>query len=162
MNKSKLNKKNVMLFSIILLFILCIGCVSAKDNIDNNNTNEVLNTPLDGEHRTNEGVLTAESTNDIGGNNNTLKANENSDILKDEQTGSFTDLNTLIKSNPQGEDLILDRDYIYNASSDSPIILSKPITIDGAGYSLICDNTITDVIFSLTGNNRDCPELANL
>ena len=96
MNKSKLNKK-VMLFSIILVFVICLGCASASENIDDNNTDEVLTTPTE-DVGTDDMVLTAQ---DDTGSNNTLKANDEN-TLGDAETGTFKDLNTLVKGTDIG------------------------------------------------------------
>ena len=109
MNKSKLNKK-VMLFSILLVFVICLGCASASENIDDNNTDEVLTTPTE-DVGTDDTVLAAENM----GSNNTVKATGGDELLgEDSGTGSFSDLNLLIKSTEAGGTLTLDRNFNYN------------------------------------------------
>ena len=131
MNKSKLNKK-VMLFSIILVFVMCLGCASASENIDDNSTDEVLTTPTE-DVGTDDQVLTAEDTN------NSLGSNEDNNVLRAD-TATFKDLYSLIRSTEVNTTLELDRHYVYNSASDANYIsgleINKNITVDGAGYCI--------------------------
>lgn len=50
--------------------------------------------------------------------------------------GSFEDLLFKINNTPEGEILILDKDYEYINGTNKGILISKSITIDGAGHTL--------------------------
>ena len=88
-------------------------------------------------------------------NAGTLSQNNNENPLSSEDTnGTFTDLNLLIKSLRDGDTLILDKNYVYNSTSDSSLnngfTISKSITIDGNGiYSI----TGTNKIFTINSKN---------
>ena len=50
--------------------------------------------------------------------------------------GDFDDLSEEISLTPEGGVLVLDRDYEFINGSIKGILISKPITIDGAGHTL--------------------------
>ena len=139
MNKTKINKK-VMLFSILLLFLLCISCVSANDSIDDNSTDEVLNSPME-DVGTDDEVLTTDTSDSIGSSatNDTLSSADDTNVLKyTDDVGTFTDLRNEISSVDEGQTLLLTQDYVYNSSVDIAKggEYSKEITIDGQGHIL--------------------------
>ena len=83
------------------------------------------------------------------------KSNGN-DVVSDSNTaGTFTDLNTLISNTSAKGILKLTQDYTYNATSDSSyqkgIVINKPITIDGQGFTISGNNQAG--IFNITANN---------
>jgi hypothetical protein len=70
---------------------------------------------------------------------------ENNDIH------SFDELSDLINNTPENETLTLDNDYTYINGSNKGIVISKPITIDGAGHTL--DGNKSSRIFNITASN---------
>ena len=131
MNKSKLNKK-VMLFSIILVFVMCLGCASASENIDDNSTDEVLTTPTE-DVGTDDVVLAAEDTD------SNLGSDDANDILN-ANIGTFTELNATI-NNPNSNGIIkLTKDYAYDSTTDAAFLnginINNSISINGLGHSI--------------------------
>ena len=67
--------------------------------------------------------------------------------------GTFTDLNTLISNAAAGSTITLDRNYVYNPSTDSGyvngITIAKNLNINGNGYTIDGKNTAR--IFILEG-----------
>ena len=136
MNKSKLNKK-VMLFSIILVFVMCLGCESASENIDDNSTDEVLTTPTE-DVRTDNQVLTAEDTNSNLGSDNA------NDILTD-SVGTFTELNATIYDSTNKGVVKLTKNYAFTPGTDDAfqtgiVLNSSVISINGLGYTISGSN----------------------
>ena len=76
-------------------------------------------------------------------NNTTQKSNRGTELLGDSSTGSLSDLRQNISD--AGSTLNLTKNYVYNSSTDSSvptagIELSKPIIIDGNGYTIDANN----------------------
>ena len=65
--------------------------------------------------------------------------------------GDFDDLSEEINSIPEGGVLVLDRDYEFINGSIKGIVISKSITIDGAGHTL--DGKKLSRIFNVTADN---------
>lgn len=66
----------------------------------------------------------------------------------------YWDMNLLaqkINETPEGGVLVLDRNYIYVNGSNKGILISKPITIDGAGHTL--DGNRLSRIFNITSDD---------
>ena len=64
---------------------------------------------------------------------------------------SFDDLSLLINCTPEGGILVLDDDYRFISGSNKGIVISKAITIDGAGH--ILDGNRSSRIFNITADN---------
>lgn len=73
------------------------------------------------------------------------------DILDNNLTDDFIELAQRIIDTPEGETLVLDKDYSYIAGLSKGILISKPITIDGAGHTLDGKNLAR--IFNITSDN---------
>ena len=80
-------KNELIVICFILFILISISAVSAENN--------------------NTAIIT---TNNADDGNLTIK---NEEILADENTGSFTDLNTTINGD-SSKNIILDKDYIYS------------------------------------------------
>ena len=65
--------------------------------------------------------------------------------------GFFDELSLKINNTPEGGILVLDKDYRYLNGSNKGIIISKPITIDGAGHTL--DGCELSRMFNVTSDN---------
>lgn len=124
-----LNKKvKSLLFIFLILF--CIAAVNAE-SIDDNIDIESMNT------------VNIESGTDLA-------------VIDEETTvastaGNFSDLNNTINKETKNN-ITLDKDYIYNSSTDSEfkngIVINRTITIDGAGH--IIDGNYSVRIFNVT------------
>ena len=64
---------------------------------------------------------------------------------------TFDDLSLLINNTPEGGILVLDDDYKFAGGSNKGIVISKAITIDGAGH--IIDGNKSSRIFNVTADN---------
>ena len=149
-------KSKIIIFCLILCLIFSITGVSASDV--NTTDNQVLSATPDidtlsasvNTEQNNDTQSVSENNllsagNDDSGSNNLLGA--------EEETGSFTDLDKLIKLS-QGE-LYLDQDYMYDSGTDSAyangLTIAKSIIIDGNGHS-ISGNAITQLLNIQTDN----------
>ena len=65
--------------------------------------------------------------------------------------GDFDDLAEEIYFTPEGGVLVLDRDYVFINGTNKGIVISKSITIDGAGHTL--DGNKLSRIFNITAGN---------
>ncbi len=84
--------------------------------------------------------------------NATFKNNKiNADILDNNFTDDFLELAQKIRDTPEGGVLVLDKDYSYIAGSNNGILISKAITIDGAGHTL--DAKLLSRVFNITADN---------
>ena len=54
----------------------------------------------------------------------------------DNGSGSFEELSGLVSDAPDNATLVLEKDYEYVNGSNKGVLVSKPITIDGAGHTL--------------------------
>ena len=78
--------------------------------------------------------------------------NETSDVANDTiSTASFEDLAIKVSETPENQTLTLDCDYEYQNGSIKGIVISKPMTIDGAGHTL--DGKKTSRMFNVTADN---------
>lgn len=64
---------------------------------------------------------------------------------------TFADLELLVNNTPEGGILVLDDDYKFVNGSNKGILISKPITIDGAGHTL--DGNKLSRMFNVTADN---------
>ena len=135
-------KSKIIIFCLILCLIFSITGVSASDV--NTTDNQVLSATPD--------IDTLSASVNTEQNNNTQSVSENNILSAgnddsgsnnllgaDEETGSFTDLDKLIKLS--SETLTLTQNYKYNPDTDSNyqstgIVLSKSIIINGNGFSI--------------------------
>ncbi len=87
-------------------------------------------------------------------------ANEISQDIREDKpisnvsNGSFADLSKEINNTPEGDVLVLSKDYKYSNtdnSSNKGIIISKAITIDGSGHTIY--GCLLSRIFNITANN---------
>lgn len=122
-------KNELIVICFILFILISISAVSAENN--------------------NTAIIT---TNNADDGNLTIK---NEEILADENTGSFTDLNTTINGD-SSKNIILDKDYIYSDNDnfkDGIIIESGKdnIVIDGNGH--VIDAKSNSRMFKIYGND---------
>ena len=117
-----MNKKLFSLF-VIIIIALSLSCVSANDSsIISDNSSDIVGVSNDEPIIYDSGNAGDEAVGNVSNN-----------------VGTYTDLNNEI--NNAGSTLILDKDYKYNSTSDSGlatsgIVISKDITIDGAGHTI--------------------------
>ena len=114
-------KKTIFIFAIIMCIFLSMGSISADEN----------------------------GTDVLGEDNNLT---DNGDILSVENDiGSFDELSGLVNSTPDNSILILEKDYQYVNGSNKGIVISKPLTIDGAGHTL--NGNKLSRMFNVTADN---------
>ncbi|MBE6500678.1 MAG: hypothetical protein E7Z80_09100 [Methanobrevibacter thaueri] len=112
-------------------------------------------------NQTGDTIMSSSDTSTISlvsdDNNKTLQSLDDSkDILSEGgNAGTFSDLNVLIKGTENGGTLTLDNNYKYNSNTDNAfkngITISKPITINGNGYTIDGDNLVRS--FIVNANN---------
>ena len=134
-----MHKKNRLLFIIISLIILglCISSISAADN----------SSVLSNVSSTNDSTVISNTSNNYSvinnsTNNNKIIKSNNVGVyganVNSSNSGSFTDLNNKIYNG--GNYIVLNQNYTYNPNKDSSfkngITISKPITINGNGYTI--------------------------
>ena len=130
--------KNLILILLLLVF-LGIGSVSASDDVGTNTTvlSESVNVDLD---NVNDGVIS--SLNDDS-------------VLSAEGDGSFSDLQDIINHADDGDNITLDKNYTYTASSDSlltgGVVVNKSLTIIGNGMYISGDNKVR--ILNISADN---------
>ena len=116
------------------IIFLCISCVSAIE-LDDTNSSQ-LNGQMHGLDEKNSSINT-----DIDDFNNLMSSD----------AGSFEELSIKISNTPDGGALTLDKDYKYLNGSNKGILISKSITIDGAGHSL--NGNKLSRMFNITSDN---------
>ena len=112
-------------------------------------------------NQTEDTIMSSSDTSTISlvsdDNNKTLRSlDDSNDILSDGgSAGTFSDLNVLIKGTENSGTLTLDNNYRYDSNTDNAfkngITISKPITIDGNGYTIDGDNLVRS--FIVNANN---------
>ena len=120
---NKIFSKNKFIF-ILILFLGCllVSAVNATE-IDNN--------------------LTSDS--------NSIVIKDSNEVILEDSVHTFDELSDLINSTPENEILVLDNDYTFINGSNKGILISKPITIDGAGHTL--DGNKLSRIFNVSADN---------
>ena len=93
-------------------------------------------------------VLTSNGTGLL---NLTFAKGFNVDVIPYNSTGDFYDLLVKIHNTPEGGTLVLDEDYEYVNGTNKGILISKPVTIDGAGHTL--NGNKLSRIFNITSDN---------
>ena len=152
-------KSKIIIFCLIICLLIPLGAASASDINNTATDDQVLSaTPntdtlsagvnLEQENDTlsvqnNENILSA-GIDDSGNNNIDILKVANNEILKEESTGSFNDLNKLILSKSEGSIILLDQNYKYITGDSALTINKNNITIDGNGiYTIDASNSGT-------------------
>ena len=94
-------------------------------------------------------VISAVNASDVAGDANTTYTSEQ-DVVQS-NVSSFDDLSAKINETPENGILTLDCDYEYRNGSNKGIMISKSITIDGAGHTL--DGKKASRMFNVTADN---------
>ena len=138
-----MNKKEILMICLIICCIFSLQAVSAAD-VDLNTTDDtILAVQIDD---------TVSISNDLS----SYSLPEDNSIVRGENdgAGSFSELQTKIDNDDTGE-LILDKNYTYDDSSDSGlkngIVISKDITIVGNGFTI--DALSSARIFNITSGS---------
>ena len=150
-----MNKKKILIIFSVLMLFLMISSVSAMDtnktndvvsNVDSNDDYGVISTTV-----IKKNVLTADNSSESF--NKQSLSSDNDEILKDSATGSFSELNTLIKASQVGDVITLNKNYAYNSLTDNSngVTIAKSITIDGDGHYIDGKNLAR--AFYIDGNN---------
>ena len=77
--------------------------------------------------------------------------NNLTDVINETQINTFSDLSQKINDTPENQTLTLYEDYKYAGEDIHGIVISKPMTIDGAGHTI--DANHSSRIFNITANN---------
>ena len=131
-------KRKMMILLCLILFVVSIAGVSAADDLN--------------------------QTND----NNALSLSADDDIVASRDGGTFTDLQNKINTAPEGSTITLENNYMYVEAVDShyesdpffedefvdddistsyPVIIDKPLTINGNGFTI--DGNYLSQIFQI-------------
>ena len=165
-----MNNNGVIFICFLCLFLLLCGVVSASDV---NCTSDDLSSHSVDDVKIDEDVLSAENTT-----NNLASENTNDQILKDSNTGTFTELSNVISSSSTGI-IKLTKDYAYDSSTDSAfangIVIGRDgISINGLGHTISGSDSarifqitssgvlLKDIIFThakFTSDNGACIKL---
>ena len=94
-------------------------------------------------------VISTVNASDVAGDANTTYTSEQ-DVVQS-NVSSFDDLSAKINETPENGILVLDCDYEYRNGSNKGIMISKSITIDGAGHTL--DGKKASRMFNVTADN---------
>ena len=94
-------------------------------------------------------VISTVSASDVAGDANITYPAEQ-DVVQS-NVSSFDDLSAKINETPENGILVLDCDYEYRNGSNKGIMISKSITIDGAGHTL--DGKKASRMFNVTADN---------
>ncbi len=94
-------------------------------------------------------VISTVNASDVAGDANTTYPAEQ-DVVQS-NVSSFDDLSAKINETPENGILTLDCDYEYRNGSNKGIMISKSITIDGAGHTL--DGKKASRMFNVTADN---------
>ena len=114
-------KKSIAIFTIVLCIFVCMASVSADDN----------------------------ATDVLCENNNLMDDNKILSVEKD--ISSFDELSGLVNDTPENGTLILEKDYEYGSGPNKGVVISKSMTIDGAGHTL--NGNKLSRMFNVTADN---------
>ena len=93
-------------------------------------------------------MISSVSAEEFSDNNLTdINEHEKNELLN----ATFDDLSQKISDTPENQTLTLTSDYRYDGGDVHGIVISKPITIDGAGHTL--DGNHSSRIFNITADN---------
>ncbi|MDO5850154.1 MAG: Ig-like domain-containing protein, partial [Methanobacteriaceae archaeon] len=126
-------KKSLLILSLILIFCISLGAVSAADNSINNISVSNVN------------------DNDITIVNEDLSQKDfGITKLQEEQEGNFTELSSLISGADSGSTIYLTKNYKYT-NGETLILVGKSLTIDGQGHTI--DGSNSNYVFEVWGPN---------
>ena len=126
-------KKNVVMFTILICILFSISCVAAID-VNENVTAYDNQQIIDDE---NEKLLNSPQNDLISSSEDELISSSQEDLLSASSKGTFSELQSMIYSAPEGSTITLKKDYAYDkASNTTGIIINKSLTINGNGHTL--------------------------
>ena len=114
-------KKGILVLTIIMCIFVCMASASASDDLVQSLDEDSL--------ACNDEILSVEN----------------------KSVGSFEELSGLVNDTPENHTLILAKDYEYINGSNKGILISKSITIDGAGHTL--NGNKLSRMFNVTADN---------
>jgi hypothetical protein len=138
----KLNKIGTIALMLLVLMIV-VNAVAAEDNTLVGAADVKLMAEND------DAVALDHSDSD---SNAKLSATNSQAILQSGQTGNYTELKSLIESNPGGT-IELDKDYAYADGEDKNITIPHSITINGKGFKISGENAAGLFIIPSTVSN---------
>ena len=140
------SKKMMLLLSVFLVLMLCVGAANAASDADTDDSSSEGN------------VLT--STNDVEKITASTDAFEDSGLLGDagsSDNGTFTDLKSYIDENKGYKKVVtLNKDYVWDNETDSYYLdnymyLGTFVEIDGQGHTI--DGNNKNNIFNIIGTD---------
>jgi hypothetical protein len=133
-------KNNIILFLFLVLICLSINSINAvNDNISSNESSNI-NEISQSNYTSNINSLEVPNGDNLDhsikvsqpNNSDDTENSNNSRVLSESNSGTFTDLQNLINNASKNATLILEKDYIYTPSVDHGyIFIRNPITIIG-------------------------------
>ena len=142
-------KNNIILFLFLVLICLSINSINAvNDNISSNESSNI-NEISQSNYTSNINSLEVPNGDNLDhsikvsqpNNSDDTENSNNSRVLSESNSGTFTDLQNLINNASKNATLILEKDYIYTPSVDHGyIFIRNPITIIGNNHILNANN----------------------
>lgn len=154
-------KKNVVMFTILICILFSISCVAASD-VNENVTAYGNQQIIDDE---NEELLNSPHDDLISSSEDELISSSQEDLLSASSKGTFSELQSMIYSAPEGSTITLKKDYAYDkASNTTGIIINKSLTINGNGHTLdgLSKSRIFFVMFTLNPDAHNKVVLKNM
>lgn len=150
-------QRYMALVLITLVCIISISAVSAADDV----SSDIISTDNDEALALDETIddVSASADTDeveltLADNDELISSTDEEQVLADEQTGSFTDLNNLIDSGKPDSIITLTRNYKYTEDDNafnSGIVIDYDVIINGGGFTI--DGSNQARIFNITANN---------
>jgi len=134
MNKHRINK--ILMPSILFIFIICIGAISATNIDDNTNI-----TSIDGNEITSINDVSIDNAQSVSQDNNVMGAGEK----------TFTDLADMFENATDRVEITDDYKFVSGDDDQGIIIAKDNLVINGNGHTIDGDGQAK--IFKITGNN---------
>ena len=149
--------------TLVLILLVCMISISAVNAADDS-TSGIISTS-DNEELILDEIISDDVSTSTDADDIELNLADNDDVdeiissteepaLKEEQTGSFTDLNNLIASGNADNPITLNRNYKYtddDSDFNNGININHAIIINGAGFTI--DGSNKARIFNITSDN---------
>jgi len=151
-------KSKILILFLILCLIMSVSAVSANEV---NKTDKLTSTVTDvvSVEKADTNIQSNNKLNDVAedvlcSNNNSnekisLKST-NEDILEDD-SGSFAELNKLIKTTPN--ELVLNKNYVFKSTDSCLEITKNNYVLDCNGYTLDANSSSVKTVIKVTGKN---------
>ena len=149
-----MNKKTIILLSVLVLFLIIGGVSASETNTTDRDTISATDSV--------QNVVNFDVKDEVGSiNGELLCANNNSDekissesaneILMDDDTGTFAELNKLIKTTPN--ELVLNKNYVFSSTDSCLEITKNNYVIDFNGHTVNANSNSTRTVIKVSGDN---------